>query len=134
MVLANAQYMQAKDEFLSMFVLCEIACKSVIEQYKKAINETVELNSIKLDMRSIPPAFSLFQYEIEKHILSSIFGASKKRGKKSAKKLRDGIVHNLSEEDIKEVMDRKEELLEHMNAFLKTIAEDYRQEKKENLS
>ena len=32
-VLTTFQYVQAKEEFLSKFALCEIACKSVIEYY-----------------------------------------------------------------------------------------------------
>ena len=69
-------------------------------------------------MKSIPAAFNKFGYEIDNHILGSIFGGSKKRGQKSAKKLRDCIVHSLSEEDIKEVIERKDSLYSSMNAFL----------------
>lgn len=123
-VLTNSQYIQAKDEFLSKFALCEIACKSVIEYYKKAQDESVDIKEIKLDMRSIPAAFAKFNYEIDRHILTDIFGASKKRGQKSAKKLRDCIVHALSEEDILEVIDRRNDLYSVMDSFLDIIEEE----------
>ena len=120
-VLTNIQYVQAKNEFLSKFALCEIACKSVVECYKKAQGENAKINEIKLDMRSIPAAFAKFNYEIDRHILTDIFGASKKRGQKSAKKLRDCIIHALSEDDIIEVINRRLVLFSTMNSFLDII-------------
>ena len=127
-VLTNFQYVQAKDEFLSKFALCEIVCKSVIEYYKKAQDESVDIKEIKLDMRSIPSAFAKFNYDIDRHILTEIFGASKKRGQKSAKKLRDCIVHALSEEDILEVIDRRVYLYSVMDSFLNIIKEGQEQD------
>lgn len=127
-VLTNSQYVQAKDEFLSKFALCEIACKSVIEYYKKAQDESMDIKDIKLDMRSIPAAFAKFHYDIDKHILTDIFGASRIRKKKSAKKLRDGIVHALSEEDILEVIDRRTFLYSVMDSFLNIIKEVQKQD------
>lgn len=127
-VLANAQYLQAKDEFLSKFALCEIACKSVIEYYKKAQDESIDIKEIKLDMRSIPAAFAKFNYDIDRHILTDIFSASKNRGQKSAKKLRDCIVHALSEEDILEVINRKAYLYSVMDSFLNIIKEGQEQD------
>ena len=122
-ILNNPIYVQVKDEFLAKFTLCEIACKSVIDYYKKTQNESADIKEIKLDMRSIPFAFAKFHYDIDKHILSDIFGASKKRGQKSAKKLRDCIIHALSEEDIREVIDRKDYLYSNMDAFIAVISD-----------
>lgn len=127
-VLTNSRYVQVKDEFLSKFALCEIACKSVIEYYKKAQDESVDIKDIKLDMRSIPAAFSKYNYDIDRRILTTIFGSDKKRGKKSAKKLRDCIVHALSEEDILEVIARKEYLYSVMDTFLTIIKEGQEQD------
>ena len=41
-----------------------------------------------------------------------------KKGSKSAKKLRDGIVHAMNEDDLKEMMARSEELFSAMNNYL----------------
>jgi superfamily II DNA or RNA helicase len=123
-VSSNLEYAKAKEEFLSKFTLCEISCKSVIEHYKKIQNYNVDSKSIKLDMRTIPNAFDKFQYNIERHILTIIFSSENNRGKKSAKKLRDGIIHALSEDDIKEVIDRKEYSFKNMDLFLELIGEN----------
>lgn len=120
-VLTNCQYVQAKDDFLSKFELCEIACKSVIEYYKKTQDKSVDIKEIKLDMRSIPAAFAKFNYDMDRHILTDIFGASTKRGQKSAKKLRNCIIHALSEEDIIEVINRRTYLYSVMDSFLNII-------------
>lgn len=75
-------------------------------------------------MRTIPNAFDKFQYNIERHILTIIFSSENNQGKKSAKKLRDGIIHALSEDDIKEVIDRKEYSFKNMDLFLELIGEN----------
>lgn len=79
-------------------------------------------------MRSIPAAFAKFNYDIDRHILTDIFSASKNRGQKSAKKLRDCIVHALSEEDILEVINRKAYLYSVMDSFLNIIKEGQEQD------
>ena len=67
-ILNNPIYVQVKDEFLAKFTLCEIACKSVIDYYKKTQNESADIKEIKLDMRSIPFAFAKF-VSSQAHIL-----------------------------------------------------------------
>ena len=70
-------------------------------------------------MRSIPSALNDYGYDIQKHILSDIFSSGKKRGSKSAKKLRDGIMHAMNEDDLNEIIDREDFLHSRMDEFLK---------------
>ena len=51
----------------------------------------------------------------------SLFSAMKNRGSRSAKKLRDAIVHSLSINDIKEVNSRFKGLDSDMDAFLRSL-------------
>lgn len=44
--------------------------------------------------------------------------AEKKRGHKSAKKLRDGIMHAMNDDDLNEVIEREEFLYGRMDEFL----------------
>ena len=117
-ILLNPQYMSAKNEFLTLFTLCEITCKTVIEHYKKLHKNEKSANDIRLDMRTIPHAMQAFNIDIEEHTLTKIFSANNQRGNKSAKKLRNGIIHALNAEDISEVISRQEELYEVMNTYL----------------
>ena len=54
--------------------------------------------------------------------MTTIFGASNKRGEKSAKKLRDGIVHSLCVEDMDEAFNRRMQLYQEMDKFLKAMS------------
>lgn len=104
-------------DFIKKFILCEIACKYIVESYKHHKKELKQGQYITLDMRYIPSAITLYQYEIHKHVLSQVFSSANKRGKKSCKKLRDGM-HAMSEYDIDEVCDREQELHRSMDEFL----------------
>lgn len=84
--------MQKRRAFINKFVQCEIACKHIVESYKRHKKDLKPGEYVTLDMRHIPAAMTTYGYDIPKHILSDIFSDSKKRGKKSAKKLRDGIM------------------------------------------
>lgn len=120
-VLADMGVLNFRRDFIDKFTLCDLTCKVAIEYYKNSKGEYKPNEHAKLDMRIIPSAMYYLQIPIEKHILNSIFGGSgkyKKRGAKSAKKLRDGIVHGMNENDIKEVVSRYEELNKTMNEFL----------------
>lgn len=110
-----------KDEFLEKFMLCEAACKEILSAYFKEKGKSINNSSIKLDMVSIPSAMKKAGYPLSKALLTGIFGASRTRGKKSAKKLRDGIVHSLSKEDINEVIDRRMQLHKMMDEFLSVM-------------
>lgn len=113
LILNNPQYTQAIIDFLSKFVVCEIACKAILAG--------AGMKNDKLNMKSIKSAVKKLNYGIEYAVLRSIFGSYKIRGSKSAKKLRDGIAHSLAENDIKEVIERKEDLFKYMDTFLDVV-------------
>lgn len=114
----DVEIMQKRRAFINKFVQCEIACKHIVESYKRHKKDLKPGEYVSLDMRHIPAAMTTYGYDIPKHVLSDIFSASKKRGKKSAKKLRDGIMHSMNEEDLKEIINREAFLHKRMDAFL----------------
>lgn len=111
--------MQKRKAFINKFVLCEIACKHIIEAYKRHKKDLKPGEHVTLDMRFIPAALNAYGYDIPRHILSDIFSGGKKRGSKSAKKLRDGIMHAMNEDDLTEIVDREDFLHNRMDEFLK---------------
>lgn len=117
-LMEDSTMMQKRRDFINKFVLCEIACKHIIEAYKRHKKDLNPGEYITLDMRHIPAAMTLYGFSIPKHVLSDVFGSGKKRGQKSAKKLRDGIMHAMNEEDLNEVIDREEFLFRRMEEFL----------------
>ncbi len=107
--------------FIDKFTLCDLTCKAVLESYEKAKGTFKQGSFMDLNMKRIPSAMNHFGLSIPKHILNGVFGGSaqyKKRGTKSAKKLRDGIVHGMNKEDIKEVVSRNTDLNNLMDTFL----------------
>ena len=117
-LMENPTKMQKRKDFINKFVLCEIACKHIVEAYKIHKKDLKPGEYITLDMRHIPAAMALYGYNIPKHVLSDVFGSGKKRGHKSAKKLRDRIMHAMNEDDLNEVIDREKFLHERMDEFL----------------
>lgn len=108
-------------QFLDDFVLCEIVCKAVLALYKKNNKTYSSDKDLRLDMKEIPAALKYAGYNVDNDILSNIFAGSgnyRRRGTKSAKLLRNGIIHNLSETDVVEMCNRFEHLHNTMNAFL----------------
>lgn len=122
-VARNAIYdytMEERREFLDKFIVCEVVCKTIIEYYQKETKKK-QNGYITLNMKTISAAMNHFSLAIPNHILNGVFGGSgnyKKRGTKSAKKLRDGIMHAASKEDAIEVYDRRFELNDLMDDFL----------------
>mgnify|MGYP001668270831 CR=1 FL=1 len=107
--------------FIDRFTLCDLSCKTILEYYKKAKKQESEDFKLVLDMRIIPHAFAWAGIEIERNVLNRIFGGSKSfknRGTKSAKKLRDGIVHAMNTEDLQEMLKRQDELISLMDLYL----------------
>lgn len=108
-------------EFIDKFTLCDLVCKAVLETYEKAKGTYKPGSYLVLSMRSIPSAMNFLGLSIPQHILGGIFGGTgiyKKRNSKSAKKLRDGIVHGMNKEDVNEVVTRNADLNNLMDTFL----------------
>lgn len=117
----NTEYLAIRNAFIDKFTLCDLSCKVLLEQYKKAKKKDDKDFKLNLDMRTIPYAFSWAGVNVERHILNMIFGGSKKfnkRGSKSVKKIRNGIVHAMNSSDIEELLNRKDELMGIMDTYL----------------
>ena len=121
-VLANDEIREVLDGFKNKFNVCETVCKIILKKYLvenegKVVND----NELKLNMGQIPSAFALAGYDFEKDLLTELFGSGKKKGNKTAKKLRDAVTHGLKSGDVNEIMQRKEELFGYMDQFLEKI-------------
>lgn len=117
----DASVVLIRRDFIDKFTLCDITCKTILEYYAEAKKIDKQGKFINLNVQKISAAMHLFDLDIPRHVLSGVFGGSKqyrKRNSKSAKKLRDGIVHAMSKEDIQEVVQRNEELNTLMDSFL----------------
>lgn len=120
-LLSNGATRSTKNEFLEKFMICETACKAIISDYNQGKKKKTADRDIKLQIQIIEAAIKYAGYSIKKETLTAIFGSTEKRNEKSCKKLRDGIVHSMSAEDIQEVVNRHTLLLSEMQIFLDCI-------------
>ena len=117
----NELYIEERRNFIDKFTVCDVTCKAYIENYKKLKKTNEDSSEIKLvlDMRTIPRALEVFDVHIERHILSNVFGAEKKKGRRSCKRIRNAIVHAMKQSELEELHERYYELMNYMDTFLK---------------
>ena len=113
-----------KDQFVEKFVLCEIALKSVLSNYYKTQGKEKEIDNIEMGLSSIKAALKLAHYDIKDENLEKLFKARRKRGERSARDLRNGIIHNLTIPDLQEVTNRKDELFKLLDDFTSLLISD----------
>ena len=124
--LAQDNHRAIKDRFLEKFMLCEIGYKELLKHYYKSRNKKFNEDDLKLSMQTIPKVLSHFRISIDMQTLKEIYSTAnefKKRGTKSARMLRNGIVHDLNVQDTGEVIDRQEHLFQVLDLFSSKIEE-----------
>lgn len=112
---------EIKDTFIEKFILCEIGLKSILNYYYKHQGQDKEATDIEMGLSTIKAALKFAKYDIPDEKLDCMFKARKKRGERSVRDLRNGIVHDLAIPDLKEVSDRKDELFALMDEFIEVL-------------
>ena len=103
-------------EFIGLYLRCELFATRMQHYYQT----DKQYNKCKLNNVSLEKALEHFGIHVEKHKLLSLFkGAEGKRGKKSARQLRNGYLHQLSEADRLEIIDKHSLLTTEMKRILK---------------
>ena len=105
--------------FLEKFSLCEVCCKAALKQYKKQQKTYVSDEKIQLHIDEIINAMAYIGVEVPESLLASIFsGSLKKKDSRSAKVLRNQILHAHNTGAIDEVARRYAQLDGEMEEFL----------------
>ena len=103
-------------EFISLYLRCELFATRLQHYYQT----DKQYKQGKLNTDSLSKAFEHFGFPLGKDKLLSIFkGGEGKRGKKSVKQLRNGYLHQLSEADRLEIIEKHLMLTKEMNRLLK---------------
>lgn len=124
--LAQDSHRVIKDRFLEKFMFCEIGYKELLKHYYKAIKKKYKEDDLKLNMHWVPKVIKHFNLSIDTQTLKQIFSTTddyQKRNSKSARVLRNGIVHDMNIQDTKEVVNRQEHLFQVLDLFLSKIDE-----------
>lgn len=85
----------------------------------------------KIREDTVEVVFKNLNYSFNKDLLKKIFGSEKRCKKRSAKKLRDLILHEMNSSAIKEITKRYDELIGYMDTFLNGIKSQVEKERKD---
>ena len=103
-------------EFIGLYLRCEVFATRLQHYYQTDKQD----KKTRLNTPALTKALEHFGLHIENNILLSLFkGAEGKRGKKSARQLRNGYLHQLSEADRNEIINKHSALTNEMQRLLK---------------
>lgn len=102
-------------KFINLYLRCEIFATRLQHYYQT----DKEHKQGKLNTDSLSEALSHFSLPVDKDKILLLFkGGSGKKGSKSARQLRNGYLHQLSEADRLEIIEKYSELIAEMERFL----------------
>ena len=108
------------DEFKGKFLICEIVYKAILDEHQYW-KHGVRADRYTISMKQVPHALKFAGYDFEKSLLDKLFSSENRYGKRSVKNLRDALTHSVKEKDVKELIDRNQELHSYMDSFLDKI-------------
>ena len=118
--ISNEETQKLIEDFKLKFSFCEIVYKVILEDHQ--FNKYGEHKSrLTISMREAPYALKYAGYNFDKKLLSNLFGAENRMGRRSVKKLRDSLTHSLDKKAVEELKNRKEEIFDYMDTFLNEI-------------
>ena len=101
--------------FIDMYLCCEVFATKIQHYYQTDSN----LKKTKLNIDYLRKSLQHFNLHFDEQCLSEIFrGGEGKRSCKSARQLRNGYLHQLSEADKNEILDKHRNLSASMKKFL----------------
>ena len=119
-------YQENKDilvSFIEKYIECEICYKALLLAYRTEKKQDIKESSLKINLADAKKIMVHFNYNIDENTLKCLFSSNEKKNEMSAKKIRDNILHKLSEKAISEVIERFDELADYMNQFLALFSE-----------
>lgn len=103
-------------EFIGLYMRCELYATRLQHYYQT--DKQNKKGGLKTDMLS--NALEHFGIPLDKEQVLFLFqGGKGKRGKKSARQLRNGYIHELSDADRSEITNKHSIFVKEMNRFLK---------------
>jgi len=103
-------------EFIDLYLQCEVMAKKLQSYYR---SDTGKPGKNELQIQALTASLKHFSINYAPLDLSILFkGGGGTRGKKSARQLRNGYLHNLSPEDGKEIIMNASIFIPNMKAFL----------------
>ena len=103
--------------FLSDYFLCEMACKEMMVGYQDSIKKPIKYEEAKMDLRVLKAAFNIYGIALSDDVRNRLFSSAPK----SAKKLRDSLVHGISKKNLDTLVARYGTMMSDMKMFLDQV-------------
>lgn len=107
--------------FITEYFLCEMASKEMLVGYKESIGEAIKYEEAKMDLRVLKPAFNHYRIGIGDDVRNCLFSSSQK----SAKKIRDPLVHGISKKNLELLNQQYTQISADMRLFLNLVLEKH---------
>ncbi len=117
-------YRQIIGAFLEKFVLCEAGTKKALSSYYQKNGNPKEIEDINMPLTDIKKALEDAGFDINSMPVDGMFKKNNNRGAKSARDLRNAIVHDLSSEDIGELVDRWSDIEATLDSYLSWLQKE----------
>lgn len=119
--LKNPTTREHLNTFLIKYILCEIASKEMIVGYRCDTGNPINYEDVKMRITEIRCATNYYVLGLSEDLLKRLFFYDKVDGHRSAKKLRDSIVHSMTISNISEVDSLYSQLIKDMDEFLNAV-------------
>lgn len=103
--------------FLTDYFLCEMACKEMVVGYQDSIGKSIKYEEVKMDLRVLKAAFNIYGIALTDVVRNRLFSSSPK----SAKKLRDSLVHGISKNNLDTLVVQYGTMMSDMKVFLDQV-------------
>lgn len=112
---------RSAEGFLLQYVLFEALLKTVLRYYRESNGRPVKKSTVapeSMQLASVEKSLLYFSVVVHPEVMARLLdSALRKRGSKSARSLRNGLVHLWDANDAKEVLDR----VDHLNRDLLAV-------------
>ena len=117
----RANYRLIISTFLEKFVLCEAGTKRALSSYYRNAGTPRDVEDINMPLPDITAALDEAGFDVSSMELDKMYKKNNKRGEKSARDLRNAIVHDLTAEDIDELVNRWQEIQATLDRYLSIL-------------
>lgn len=107
--------------FLEQYILCEIIAKELVVGYKDAIGDPIAYSDVEMHVQTIRAAFKHYGLGLSNDVVDRIFVSKKTRGVRTARGLRNALVHSMDKRSITAVDVQYSQLMADMQQLLDAV-------------
>lgn len=121
--LPNCELTEGAESFLLCYISFEAICRKIWNFYRSAkSNKIINETHASLPLPAIKKVFKAYNFKISDAIFDDLLDSNKKkRNEKSARELRNGLIHQWKDQDRIEVIQREKELIRKLSLVINAV-------------